>query len=154
MRILPEIARRARRSERGFSLVELMVSATVLGLATIGALSMIGTGRALDAEEVFRRQAYQFAAAALEDAKYGYQNYPLAAGTTNRAIQLQIDGGQKVNATLISTVGAEQNTDLQAAPPAGGTIPIPYQQVTVKVRWPTASPTDSVSFSKWVANAQ
>jgi prepilin-type N-terminal cleavage/methylation domain-containing protein len=140
-------------TQKGVTLVELMVSATILGLATIGAFAMIGVGRSLDTDEVLRRQAYQFATAALEDAKYGYQNYPLASATTTSGVQLKIDGGQTISATLEVKVGTEQKVSLQGAPQDGGTIQIPYQSVTAKLRWPSASPTDSVYLVKLVADA-
>lgn len=154
MQMLPAEHLPDPRPQKGFTLVELMVSATILGLATIGAFAMIGVGRSLDTDEVLRRQAYQFATAALEDPQYGYQNYPLPSSFTPSGVQLKIDGGQTVNATLEIAVGVEEKATLQGAPEDGGTIQIPYQPVTAKVKWPPLNSTDSVFLVKWVADAR
>lgn len=144
------------RYARGFTLIELVAAATVLGLAATGAMALIGTGRAVSAEEILERQAYQYAAAALEREECHPKMYSaiLIAGALWPAETrpLTLDGGATINATLTVSAGEESQRDFRD-PPSTGTIPIPIRPITATVAWtPPSGSAKSISLLKYIAD--
>jgi prepilin-type N-terminal cleavage/methylation domain-containing protein len=141
-------------AQRGFTLVELMVSGTIFGLALTGTMAMLGTGRGVEAGEILRRQALQLTRSALEDGNIHFENYDALAGSTSYP-NLKMEGSPDVPATL--TIEVENPGPAQLLPPPGETDPVavPYKVIYAKTKWtsPDGAP-DSVALQRIVTDVK
>lgn len=132
-----------------------MVAATILGLAITGAFAFIGLGRALDEEEVLRRQAYQYVTAALEDTVYSYPKYAkIVAGVRapEDVFLRTSDGIDLIGSRQIEVTIPDPKISVMA-PPDEGTLSLPCKKVSAKVKWSLAGKADSVYLEKVIADA-
>jgi prepilin-type N-terminal cleavage/methylation domain-containing protein len=142
------------RRSAGFSLVELMVASSILGLAVTGVMAMLGTARSVEAESGLRQQATYFAVSALDDTNFHYTKYPLAtAAIAPRIDTLRFSTGDTIQAVESRTVSAVDNsvTWYDYKNPAIANVIVPFQRVTVKVKWSLLGQADSVVLTKRVA---
>jgi prepilin-type N-terminal cleavage/methylation domain-containing protein len=140
------------RNCEGMTLVELLVAASILGMAITGVMSMLGIGRQIEAENGLRRQGDMVAANVLESPAYHYSNYPFPAGDVSSAITLSTDAAHTIPATQTVSI-ADQTTPFNDLV-SGSHIDVPYQSVSVKVKWTLNGQDDSVTSRKWVAALQ
>lgn len=127
------------RNSAGFSLIETMVAAVVLGIALTGIMAMIGIGTTFETEDGLRRQARMFAANALEQPVYRASNYAaLLSGPgpwpAAPEVALKSSYGHDIPATLSVTVSSAANLPMNNAN-AGGFVEVPYKTLTAQVHW-------------------
>lgn len=71
-----------RCNHRGYSLVELMVSATIIALLAIAVVSMVRKSNHLRSEDAHRRRARAIIDSCFESRSYHYSNYVDLSGDT------------------------------------------------------------------------
>lgn len=143
------------RNCSGFTLIETMVSAVVLGIAVTGIMAMIGIGTTLETEDGLRRQARMFAANALEQPVYLASNYAaLAAGPGPwpgaPIVTLKTSYGNDVPAVLSVTVSPAADLALNNAN-AGGAVLVPYKILTAQVTWTMDGNTETLDLQKTIS---
>ena len=142
------------KNQSGFTLIELMVSAVILGLSITGIMTMLSVGRTLETEDGLNRQARINAANALEDSNFQSAKYPLPAPSANATTGNLIAGaGSLVPYTQIQST--LEGTPLQWTdgndPTHVSTVAVPYQTRTVFVSWSVAGATQSLTIIKSLA---
>jgi prepilin-type N-terminal cleavage/methylation domain-containing protein len=140
----------------GYTLVELMVASSLLGLAVTGVMSMLGTARSAEAQGSLRQQAATLASSALEDTLYHYTRYPLPVAASAPQVNiLRLGTGPEdtIHATIIRTVGAIDNTVTwyDYKNPTVADVQVPFQKVTAKIKWSLIGHSDSIEITKRVA---
>lgn len=145
--LLRPLLPKRRATQDGFTLIEIMVSTVVLGLAITGIVALLRNGRELEYANGHKRQAKQVAQAAMELEAYYYINYSTMG---NMSQDLFFDAGpvNPIAAHLTVTVSAEQSVVWNDG------ISVPYKSVEAKVLWPYPYPEDSVVIVKRVAKVK
>lgn len=145
----------------GFTLVETMVAAIILGMAITGVMSMLPIGMGYEKEDTLRRQATRIAANILERPRYHYSNYTgFANGVDEKppAYTVTLKTTANTNVSAHVEILAQQEFDINyfrdAYEPDGTIIGVPTKQIEVKITWPTGAPTDSVFLQKTIARIQ
>lgn len=136
----------ARCRPRGFSIVEVLVSAAILGIAVVAIVAMVRKGGDLQAEGNYRRKA-RTAITARFETLYNHENYPvIAAGENDSTITFGAGaGGDSLVGTLHTTIVSEALT-------VSATPNIPVQKVTIVLAWDTFDgERDSISMTKWIS---
>lgn len=146
---------RAFRNCEGFSLIEIMVAALLLGIVITGATSMIGTGRSMDSAGRLRSQALRLASNALDRAPYQNAAYPIAGAprVTTSNPSLRTESGAACTATQVDSVYATA-TALWVEADGGSAVGVPFQRISIKVKWTCGGPADSVMLWKRIANVE
>lgn len=135
----------------GFTLIEIMVSTLILGLIVSGVLAMIRNSREDELETEYRRQARLIVFEALEDTLYhpsryagAPANYPVQANKVKYLNKWQTN---QVQADLDITVSPEQQETMAAG------VVVRYYRITASIQWPTAAPTNAITFTKRIYRA-
>src|SRR3954462_1034461 len=87
----------------GFTLIETMLAALILGMAIAGTTSMLGIGTSLETEDGLRRQARMYLARSLERDIYDYSGYvdlAVTGGPIPTPVTLKTSSDLDVPATL------------------------------------------------------
>lgn len=141
----------------GYTLVELVVAATLLGLAISGVMSMIGSGRQMELENNLRRQARIVASGMLENPLYHFSRYgAFVAGQTIGATTLMADAETPVPATTRLIISSERFTiwnDIISGGTSASVGALPYRRMEARVSWTVAGQTQSVRIRKNIAQA-
>ncbi len=136
-----------RCNHRGYSLVELMVSATIIALLAIAVVSMVRKSNHLRSEDAHRRRARAIIDSCFESRSYHYSNYVDLSGDTLSVI---IDEREKYSTeddhrgTLIVTVSDEKKMS------GSDGIVIPYKEVSMLVRWLEPEGPVIMNLTKWI----
>lgn len=118
----------------------------VLGIGVTGAMSIIGSGRALEYSGNLRRQAANLAAAAMEDTNYHYSKYDiLATGTASGDSLLDSLSGRAIPANVSMTVFA---STIVTWGPAPENLDVHSKRIRAKVTWTVDGLKDSVEIFK------
>jgi prepilin-type N-terminal cleavage/methylation domain-containing protein len=134
----------------GYTLVELMVAAVLLGICVSGVMTMISVGRQAELDNSIRRQARIFAANQMESDQYNYTQYPATAGMASPPDTINRDTIPKIVPTISVTVSPESSAVWNQI--GGGSISFQYQKVTVAVSWLKKNGNmESVGFQKIIA---
>lgn len=139
------------KSEKGFSLVELLVAATITMLCIISIVAMLRKGREIDINDRYRRYARAIVVSEFEKSKFHYNQYTnllTQAGTVTKTVVIDDRGTESdITGTLTTTIGAQ---DFIAA--ADG-MNVPYIPVTINVSWSTPDGNDNITLTKHIAQA-
>ncbi len=136
---------------KAFTLVELLVAATIGILCVTSVIVMLQKGRAIDTTDRYRRYAKalvisEFESAALHHAQYA--NLKTMAGTTSRTVTIDARGDyENIDGTMSVAIGAET---LIAS--SDGTN-VPYIPVTITLTWNSVDGNDNISFTKYITQA-
>ena len=138
-----------RRSDHGFTLVEVLVAAGVIAISLFSVIAFVRKGNDLLAIDKHRRLARGIVERTLENQKYrpeSYNSLVTASATTTVVIDSTITPA--LSGSLIVAVGDSVTT-------VNGKN-APYRPVTVKVTWvePTGQTeaNDTVKITKWLTN--
>jgi prepilin-type N-terminal cleavage/methylation domain-containing protein len=151
----PTSPSRPLRECGGFTLIEVMVSALLLGVVVTGATSLIATGRNLESAGSLRSQALRLAANSMERATHHFSAYPITTapqGIPSNPI-LTTESGGNCTANQIDSIYAPELANWTDAD-GGNQVDVPYQRICVKLFWACGGPADSVVFRKRIANVQ
>jgi Tfp pilus assembly protein PilV len=134
---------------QGFTLVELLVAATIAVLCITSVVAMLIKGREIDVNDRYRRYARALVVSEFEDPQYNYIQYVnllTKAGTTTKKVTIDTRGAESdIEGVMTTTIGAET---LAAA--AGG-MNLPYIPVTISINWTTSDGNDMVTLTKLIA---
>lgn len=144
---------RQTRECGGFTLIEVMVSALLLGILVAGATSVIGTGRTLEGAGSYRAQAVRIAANSMERATHHYAAYPLPPGRFPSNPNLATETGAACAANQIDSIYPIQSEHWTEAD-GGNPVDVPYQAICVKLFWSCGGQPDSVVLRKRIANVK
>ncbi len=126
----------------GFSLVEVLVSAAILGVVILAIVAVVRKGGDIQVSGTYLREARTILNARFET-MYGQEKYALIVVQPETGIPVTLDPGNGVNplpGTLYTTVDVP-----------GGT-PVPAKQVTLALAWDNADgERDSISMTKWIS---
>jgi len=141
-------------TSRGFTLVELLVSATIVAVGVTGVVTMLRKTQDLSVSDAHRRQARSIITSTFEKPTFLFQNYAnLVTGTpTPTTVVIDPRGAgstaDDLNGTLSDSIGPEQTLT------GANSIPIVYRLVIMKARWKETSVYDSVVITKMLTQAQ
>jgi competence protein ComGC len=144
----------SRTSDRGFSLVEVLVSAAILIVLIFAVIAAVRKGRELQMDDGHRRSARVLIHSKLETI-YDFRNFNTDFVNDSFSDTLDSRTGNPVVAKGFVTVV----NDTPLIGPGGGT-PVPRKKITITVKWSetglSASDkvTDSIQISKWIAKAK
>ena len=145
---------RSLRECGGFTLVEVMVAALLLGIVITGATSLITTGRTLEGDGSLRSQALRLAVNSMERTTRHYSAYPLAKGFTTAKPNLITESGASCAANQIDSIYDTTSVGTQWTDADGSNVgvDVPYQRICVKINWSCGGPADSIVLRKRIAN--
>ena len=144
---------RSRPECDGFTLIEIMVAALLLGVVITGATTLLGSGRTLEGSGSLRSQALRLAANSMERSTHNYSAYPLAAGRITSNPDLHTESGAVCNASQIDSIYVTQATPWNDAD-GGNPVSVTYQRICVKLNWTCGGLSDSVVLRKRIANVR
>lgn len=136
------------RAQAGVTLVELMVAATVLGLALSATVSMLRTGMDMEYQQNLERQAYNLAYSALENPAYTYPAAYESMVDSTTAAFLNTEE-QPVNVTVTVAVHPELEEVTWVAHPE-----TPWRRVDATVAWHEGGVARSITATKIIARIQ
>ena len=136
-------------NKKGFTLVELLVSATIILLCIIAIVAMLRKGREIDINDRYRRNARAIVVSEFENPRFAYINFKNLqnqTGTTSRTVVIDsLADGNALYGSLTSTIGAPTAT------PADDGISIPYIPVTIRIDWQTMEGNDNIIITKYIS---
>lgn len=138
-------------SNRGYSLIEILVAAAIIGISLIAVVAFVRKGQEMISIDKHRRVARGMIERTLEDLQYQPENYSnLPAQPAAPVIDDMIIDAEttpNIHGTLVVSVGNEQATV------NGKTVP--HRAVTATVTWTEIDgKCDTVSITKWLTNVQ
>jgi len=137
-----------RTAKNGFSLVEALVSAVLIALSVITIVAVIKNGRALDINDLHRRQARAIISGVLTSPQYDYSNYVyLRANPSSKDSTVTIDS-RNGGAPLLGTLNIQI-----VVSPAAGTIAFDVVKIRITLTWRDTEFEDSIFIEKWITEA-
>jgi prepilin-type N-terminal cleavage/methylation domain-containing protein len=133
------------RARQGFTLVEILVSAIIIGIAIVAVVAVARKSREMDITFNHHRKARVLIDSCFESAEWQYPNYDNFA---NRQDSVLVDprsaGGQVLKGLLSISVALDST-----AGSVGGNVR--YKNVNATLTWMEPEGTQSVSMKKSVA---
>lgn len=138
-------------SIKGFSLVELLVAATIGILCITSVVAMLQKGREIDINDKYRRYAKALVISEFEDQKLHFSQYVNLlnkAGTTTENVTIDTRGAyNNISGILTTTIGNET-----IAFSSDGTN-VPYILITIAIAWSTTDGNDNLAITKFITQA-
>lgn len=133
-----------QNKKNGFSLVELLVAALILAIATVAVVSMIRKSREIQLSDNHRQEVRAIINAEFEKS-YGYRQFSsISVRDTSMNVVIDNRTGTPLTGTMYVSI------DSSSEPATGTSVPI--KRVTLAIAWTEAdSERDSISLTKWVA---
>jgi len=141
-----------QKDDKGFTLVELIVSAGIIGLTIFVLVGVIRKGNEIAVTNVHAQRAHAILDSCLENSKFHYSNYAnlaaSVAANVNEPVESIVIDPRGTRADLIGTLSKTivTGTDLSAG--TGGKDPVPYLRITVRISWPEAQDVQTDSLVK------
>ncbi len=139
------VERPALQGQRGFTLVEIMVSSLIFSLCLFGITAMLHRGTEIEVTGDHRRQARSFIHAAFEQPEFGYSRYRALIPTDRvDTVILDAHSDYPIEGYLNIRVSDELTQSL------GGKT-IPYKEISMALSWNEVDKPDSVVIVKQLA---
>ncbi len=145
------------RENSGFTLIETMAAALILGISITGVMTLLGVGVAVETDGGFRRQARMIAASTLEQPAYHFSNYngltpgagpwPASPDTSLKASR---EGAPPLPATLAVTVSPATTWALADAEGSSVPVSVAYKTITAQVSWTLDGHSETVTLVKTI----
>ncbi len=136
-------------NRKGFTLVELLVSATIILLCIVAIVAMLRKGREIDIDDRYRRNARAVVVSTFESPEFKYTKYKDLlnnAGSTDSTVVIDtLADGSVITGKLTTTIGG------QITATAGDGINVPYIPVTVGIVWKTMEGNDNIIITKFIS---
>jgi prepilin-type N-terminal cleavage/methylation domain-containing protein len=128
----------------GFSLVELLIAASIMAITVVAVVSMVRKSREIQLSDTHRQEVRAILNAQFEKS-YGFDRYAsIPVRDSASTVIIDTREGNPLNGTLLVEIDSTVEY-------ASGT-PIPVKKVTLSVIWnETEDETDTITMSKWVA---
>ncbi|MBF0431190.1 MAG: hypothetical protein HQK83_07935 [Fibrobacteria bacterium] len=137
-------------SQAGTSLVEIMVSAVILGIVILAIISMIQKGRELDVSSDHRRQARALIHAAFEQDEFKIANYnAISDTTTSRTDSVQLDPDESTPLTGVLSISVSAANVMTV-----NSTQVPYKDITMTLTWNEPEGPDTVQVMRRISNAK
>jgi hypothetical protein len=144
------VLKRTSSNRKGFTLVELLVSASIILLCIIAIVAMLRKGREIDINDRYRRNARAHVVSTLEGPQFKYTKYTDLLnnpGTTTSTVVIDtLPDGNVLTGTLTTNVGGEITATAEDG------INVPYIPVTVGIVWQTMEGNDNITITKFISN--
>ncbi len=138
-------------SNKGFTLVELLVAATIAILCITSVTAMLIKGREIDVGDRYRRYVRALVISEFENPQFHFNQYVNLlnqAGTTTRNVTIDTRGAyDDIPGSLTTVIGA------QTAASASDGANIPYIPVTITLAWATVDGNDNITLTKFITQA-
>lgn len=145
---------------KGFTLVEMLVSGAIILLSVIAVIAVVRKGREIDINDLHRRMARARINALMESRQYSYTNYNnLTAGTititTGDTLDDRHDGGTPLRASSMTQgfLVTITNVGNVATGPTTG-ITVSGKKIRMRIKWREGNYIDSVAYEKLITNMQ
>ena len=139
------------RTKKGFTLVELLVAATIAILCITSVTAMLIKGREIDVGDRYRRYARALVISEFENPQFHFTQYVnllSKIGTTEREVTIDTRGAyDDIPGKLTTVIGA------QATAAASDGANIPYIPVTITLAWTTTDGDDAITLTKFITQA-
>jgi prepilin-type N-terminal cleavage/methylation domain-containing protein len=141
-----------KTANSGYTLVELLVAASLLGMCITGVMSMIAVGREVEGKNGLRQQALQNGITILENPDYHFSNYPLPPESSTPPITLVNENGGAVSTVTEFIVTEELSESFKDV--GGGSILLWFQKVSISINWSVAGQAESVVLQKRITRVK
>jgi len=154
--MLPLPPPRSYRGCDGFTLIEVMVAALLLGIVISGATSLLGTGRTLEGAGGLRSQALRLASNSMERITHHHSAYPISPAPQVSASNpnLTTESGAVCAANQSDSIYPISAVLWADADGGGNIVSVTYQRICVRLIWTCGGLADSVVLRKRIANVQ
>lgn len=131
-------------NRQGFSIIELLVAATILSVTIVAVVSMVRKSQEIQLAEKHHQEVRAILNAQFEQL-YGYKQFAsIAVKDTVKSVVIDNRNGSPLTGTLY--VSIDSNGEM-----ASGTL-VPVKKVSLSVAWDEAeNERDSLILTKWVA---
>jgi prepilin-type N-terminal cleavage/methylation domain-containing protein len=138
-------------NSRGYSLVEILVAAAIIGISLVAVVAFIRKGQEMISIDKHRMVARGIVERTLEDMRFqpeSYNTLPAApVSPTTSDVIIDADITPNIHGSLVVAIGNEQATV------NGKTAP--YRAISATVTWTElGGKCDTVSIAKWLTNVQ
>lgn len=141
--------KRNRASQRGYSLVELLVSGVILGLVVIAVTSMIRSQANLDESTNLRRQALDLLTEVSQSGRY----HPISSSSTDWSNVRNIDTIACQLITRHDTIAGSMYADMtEFTTWRVQGLPITFKMVVARITWRDESITETAYITRHVIN--
>lgn len=139
------------QKSKGFTLVELLVAATIAILCITSVTAMLIKGREIDVGDRYRRYARAHVISEFENPQYHFSQYVNLlnqAGTITQNVTIDTRGAyDDIPGVLTTTIGAE------ALMSSSDGTNVPYIPITISLAWSTKDENDNITLTKYLTQA-
>ncbi len=141
-----------RLNTKGFTLVELLVAASIAILCITSVTAMLIKGREIDVGDRYRRYARACVITEFEQPQFHFSQYVNLlnqAGTTTQSITIDTRGAyDNISGVLTTTIGSQTTASSSTG------INVPYIPVVITITWSTSDGNDTLSLTKYLTQVQ
>jgi prepilin-type N-terminal cleavage/methylation domain-containing protein len=138
------LLKNASGNRSGFTLVEIVVSTVIIGIAILAVVTVIRKSREIDITYVHHHKARALIDSCFEDSVWQYANYDnFTADQDSVLIDARSSGGQPLKGHLSITLALDSTQGT-----SGDWVK--YQNVTATIAWPEPEGTQTVTCTKAV----
>ncbi len=136
-------------NSKGFTLVELLVAATIAILCITSVTAMLIKGREIDVGDRYRRYARALVVSEFEKPQYHYSQYVNLlnqVGATTQNVTIDTRGAyDDIQGTMSTTISA------QALAAGSGGTNVQHIPIVVSINWTTADGSDTLTLTKFIS---
>ncbi len=129
--------------KKGYTIVELLVSAVIVALLTIIVVSLVRKSNEITSEDAHRRRARTVIDSCFESRAYHFSNYVNLKGDT-AAVIIDKRAGNELYGTVTISVSEERLIS------GLNSVSVPYKEVAIQVQWPEPQSVQSIHLTKWI----
>ncbi|MBD3321344.1 MAG: prepilin-type N-terminal cleavage/methylation domain-containing protein [Chitinivibrionales bacterium] len=137
------------RPDIGFTLVEILIAASIFSVGIVGFAALVAKGRELDVGDRHRRLARYLIDSCFEDTSYHFSNYANLETLENDYERILDERRPDTTGDeLVCTVQVEVEGPLQIS--AYNTFNVYYKRLIISSRWREPEGMDSIVLEKWL----
>lgn len=136
-----------RKHQKGFTLVEVLVSSVLLTIVIISGVVLIKEGREMDISDAYRRDARYLIYSKFDSTFFSNQNYASISSLPNEVLYLSSNPTCSIPCTLKTHVTTEKDSVADKS-----SLLIKHKIITLTAKWYGPEGPDSVELQKWITN--